>query len=230
MHVVLHMRLQHLSVLALVATLSSPSTARAQFVTYTSQASFLDAITNPGVDTFAGFSTTSTTASPITRAAGPYGYSASVSDNEDFFGVGSAGNPWLSTNTATDAITFAGFTGGVGAIGGNFFGTNIDGAFESGDILVTYVDATGTQSTTLRAPTVSSFFGVVSLSRAINAFTVSAVQPSETEFLWPTVDNLTLAQTTVPEPGTYALLATGLLAIGIAGRRKRALVHDQANT
>ena len=56
------MRLQHFSILALVATLGSPSIAQAQFVTYTSQASFLAAITNPGVDTFVGFSTTSTTA------------------------------------------------------------------------------------------------------------------------------------------------------------------------
>jgi PEP-CTERM motif len=228
MRVASRMRTQHLSVLALVAMLSSPSTARAQFVTYTSQASFLAAITNPGVDTFTGFSTTSTTASPIARAAGSYGYSASVSANEDFFGVGSAGNPWLSTNTATDAITFAGFTGGVGAVGGNFFGSNIAGEFESGDILVTYVDVTGTQSTTLRAPTTGTFFGVVSLSRAINAFTVSAVQPVD-NFLWPTVDNLTLGQTTVPEPGTYALLATGLLAIGIATRRKRMFVRDRTN-
>lgn len=219
------MRLQHLSVLALVATLSSPSTAHAQFVTYSSQAAFVAAITNPGVDTFAGFSTTSSTASPIVRAAGPYGYTATVTDGGDFFGAGSAGNPWLSTNTATDLITFGSFTGGVGAVGGNFFGSNFAGAFESGDILVTYVDATGAQSTTLRAPTVGSFFGVVSLSRAINSFTVSAVQPGD-NFLWPTVDNLTLGQTTVPEPGTYALLATGLLALGIATRRTRVSVDD----
>ena len=222
------MRLQNLSILALVATLGSPSIAQAQFVTYTSQASFLAAITNPDVDTFAGFSTTSTTASPITRNAGPYGYAAFVTDNNEFFGVGSAGNPWLSTNTATDAMTFATFTGNVGAVGGNFFGSNIDGAFESGDILITYVDATGTQSTTLRAPTTGSFFGVVSLSRRINAFTVSAVQPVD-DFLWPTVDNLTLGQTTVPEPGTYALLATGLLAIGLVTRRQRACLNDQAS-
>jgi hypothetical protein len=222
------MRIQYFSTMALVATLGSSSIAQAQFVTYTSQASFLAAITNPSVDTFAGFSTTSTTASPITREAGPYSYTAYVTDDNEFFGVGSAGNPWLSTNTATDTMTFATFTGGVGAVGGHFFGSNIAGEYESGDLLITYVDATGTQSTTLRAPTTDSFFGVVSLSRSITTFTVSAVQPVDT-FLWPTVDNLALGQTTVPEPGTYALLATGLLAIGLVTRRQRACLNDQAS-
>lgn len=149
------MRIKNFSTMALVATLGSPAIAQAQFVTYTSQASFLAAITNPGVDAFTGFTTTNTTASPITRDAGPYRYTAVVTDNNEFFGV-------------------------------------------------------------------------VSLSRSITTFTVSAVQLVD-NFLWPTVDNLILAQTTVPEPGTYALLAMGLLAIGLVTRRQRACLNDQAS-
>ena len=224
------MNWHHLSAVAFAVTLSTPVVARAQFVVYTNQATFLAAVTNAGVDTFTGFNTSSSTPSPIVRTAGPYRYTAFVTNGGDFFGAGTVANPWLSTNTATDAIAFGSFIGGVGAVGGNFFGSNIAGAFQSGNILVTYVDAMGAQSTTLIAPSTSSFFGVVSQRFAITSFTVSAVQPSDTEFLWPTVDNLTLAQTTVPEPGTYALLATGLLAIGITTRRKRALVRDQAKT
>ncbi|QJR37720.1 PEP-CTERM sorting domain-containing protein [Gemmatimonas groenlandica] len=219
------MKWHHLSAVALIVTLNTPAVARAQFVVYTNQATFLAAVTDARVDMFTGFDMINPTPSPIVRMVAPYGYTASVNNGGDFFGAGTVANPWLSTNTATDAITFADFTGGVGAVGGNFFGSNIAGAFQSGDILITYVDAVGATSTTLIAPSTSSFFGVVSQSYAITSFTVSAVQPSESEFLWPTVDNLTLAKTTVPEPGTYALLATGLLAIGITTRRKRALAR-----
>lgn len=224
------MNWHHLSAVALVVTLSTPAVARAQFVVYTNQATFLAAVTDANVDTFTGFNTLSPTPSPVLRTVGPYSYTAFVNNNGDFFGAGTVADPWLSTNTATDAISFGTFTGGVGAVGGYFFGSNIAGAFQSGDILVTYVDAMGAQSTTLIAPSTTSFFGVVSQSYAITSFTVSAVQPSDTDVLWPTVDNLTLAQTTVPEPGTYALLATGLLVIGFITRRQRALVRDHANT
>ena len=214
------MRWHYLSAVALVGTLSISTSLYAQFVTYNSQATFLAAIMNPGVDTFAGFSTTGTTASPISRTAGVYGYTASVTAREDFFGAGTVGNPSLSTNNATDAVTFSDFTGNVGAVGGNFFTTNVEGAFESGGIIVTYTDASGARSTTLSGPTPSSFFGVVSMSRTISSLSVSAVQPAE-KFLFPAIDNLTLARTIVPEPDTYALLTTGLLGIGAATRRRR---------
>ena len=216
------MKWHYLSAVAFVGTLSISTSSHAQFVTYNSQATFLAAIMNPGVDTFAGFNTASETATPITRTAGVYGYIAFVTGVENFFGAGTVRNPSLSTSNSADAITFSDFTGGVGAVGGNFFTTNVDGAFESGDIIVTYTDASGARSTTLRAPTPSSFFGVVSLSRKISSLSVSAVQPAN-DFLFPAIDNLTLAQTIVPEPETYALLTTGLLGIGFAARRRRPL-------
>ena len=91
---------------------------------YTSQAAFLAAVTSAGVDTFAGFSITGTTPSPITRLAGGYGYTATVSTST-CYGAGTTAGPWLRTNRATDSVTCNAFSGSVSAIGGNFFGSDV---------------------------------------------------------------------------------------------------------
>ena len=64
------MRWSYLSAMAFVGTFCISTSSHAQFVTYNNQATFLAAIMNPGVDTFAGFSTIDATATPITRTAG----------------------------------------------------------------------------------------------------------------------------------------------------------------
>ena len=216
------MRWKQLWTMAVAATTAIPTIAEAQFMTYNSQVSFLAAITNPGVDTFTGFAL-GTAASPLTRSAGAYSYKASVTDDVNVFGAGTVGDPWLSIDFAPNVLTFSTFTSGVAAVGGNFFGSDADGLFQSGNIVVTYVDATGTYSQTLVAPTGDTFFGVVSLTGAMISFSIQAVQPSDEESLWPTVDNLTLGQGTsasVPEPAPAALIITGLLAMGLVSRRR----------
>ena len=191
---------------------------------YTSLAAFTAATTAQGTDTFAGFSVTGTTPSPITRTAGAYGYTA-TSSTGTFFGAGTAGNPWLSTDAATDTITFASFTGGVSAIGGNFFGSDIAGSFLAGNIMVSLTDANGVFTQTIINPTTSFFLGFVS-DGGLSSLSISAVQPAST-VLWPTVDNLVLAKgvTTVPaipEPQTCALMLAGLAALGVIARRRKA--------
>lgn len=204
--------------LALAALVATAGAAQAALVTYNTQAAFLAATTAQGVDGYNGFSITGTTPSPITRTAGTYTYQAAAATSS-FFGAGTTANPWLSTNLATDFILFSNFSPSISAIGGNFFGSNIAGAFLSGNIILEAIDTAGTLSTTLIAPGVSSFFGFVSTTSLVS-LKVTSVQGAAP--LWPTVDNLTLGQrlTQVPEPATLALVAFGLLAA--AGARRRA--------
>jgi hypothetical protein len=177
-------------------------------------------VSNPGVDDFTGFSIIGATPSPITRSAGDYGYTASV-DTTSFFGAGSPANPWLSTNTATDTITFGSFTGGVAALGGNFFGSDISGNFAAGSVTLTATDADGTVTQTISGATLTSFLGFVSSTGALSSATLVSVQPT-TGFLWPTTDNLTLAAA-VPEPETYGMMLAGMALVGFMARRRRSV-------
>jgi hypothetical protein len=207
--------------LALAALLATAGVAQATIVVYTTQASFNAATSAQGVDTFTGLSITGSTPSPITRTAGAYTYTGAVTTTS-FFGAGTTANPWLSTNTATDTMTFNTFLGGVQAVGGDFFGSDITGAFLAGDITITATDASGTVTQTIVGATTTSFLGFVS-NGAMSSLTVTSVQPAS-GFLWPTLDNLTLAKAVVavPEPETYAMMLAGLGLVGFFARRRRA--------
>lgn len=208
----------------LTAALASPS--QAAITIYTSQAAFLAAVTTPGVDTFETLSITGSTPSPITRTAGTYGYTASASTSS-FFGAGTNADHWLSTNLATDSITFSSFTGGVRALGGLFFGSDISGLFAAGSVTLTATDASGSVTQTITNATTSSFLGFVSTG-PLTSVTISAVQPATP--LWPTVNNLTLAGAAtptpgVPEPATWAMMIVGFGLVGAAMRRRATMAR-----
>ena len=190
-------------------------------VVYTSQAAFTAATTAAGVDNYAGFNILSSTPSPINRSAGAYSYTAAA-ETSSFFGAGTTADPWLSTNTATDSITFSNFGPSISAIGANFFGSNISGLFQAGSIALSLTDSLGVTSHTIINATTSSFIGFVS-DGTITSLTVESVQPGN-GFLWPTVDNLTLAQgltSAVPEPSTWAMMILGFAGVGFLAYRRR---------
>jgi len=214
--------MRKLALAVAIAVAGTSGTAYAGPTIYNSQAAYLAAVGANGVDTFESLSITGTTPSPITRSAGAFGYTAAVSTTT-FFGAGSAGDHWLSTNTATDSITFNNFTGGVSGFGGFFFGSDVSGLFATGSVTITATDASGTSTFTITNATTSSFVGFVSSGPLLSATLVS-VQPTS-GFLWPTANNLTLAGAAatsgVPEPATWAMLLIGFGGVGYSIRRGR---------
>jgi hypothetical protein len=206
--------------LALAAFLVASGASQAGITVYTTQSSFLAAISNFATDTFDDLppGRTNLDTAAINRSAGAYAYTASV--GEDSLATGGTGSDvWLTTDPSNAVLTFDNFSSGVYAVGGFFFGSNSDGgAQRRGSITVTATDADGTITTeTKRNPRTSNFFGFVSDS-SLTSVTVSTTTRRGSMF--PTVNNLTLAAA-VPEPETYALLLSGLAIVGFVARRRR---------
>jgi hypothetical protein len=202
-----------LAAAAALGAVASP--ADAALSAFGSAASFAAATLTPATDAFA-FQPHDFVPSPLARTAGPYSYAASAPGG--LFGGGTAANPWLSTNLSGAALTLATFSGNVGAVGGNFFTSDIAGAFLPGQNLsLTATDSLGaTLTQTITGATTTSFLGFVSTGTLVS-LTVDLGNRSA----FASVDNLVLAQP-VPEPETYALLLAGLGTLAVVARRRRA--------
>ena len=192
------------------------STSHAALTAFTTPASFAAATMAPATDTF-NLLPIDFIASPSSRTSGPYSYVASAPGG--LFGAGSAANPWLSTNLSGTTLTFGSFGGGVSAIGGPFFGSDIAGAFLAGqNLTLTAMDSVGASLTqTINNSIQTSFLGFASTGTLVS-LAVSIANPNA----FASVDNLVLAQTApIPEPETYAMLLAGLATLAIVGRRRR---------
>jgi hypothetical protein len=190
-------------------------------MTYTTEGDFLAAVSAPGVDTFDDLPLGTELAAPLSRQAGGYAYSATVGPQSDFLTASDDGSDnWLSTNVGSDSITFSSFAGNVTAIGGYFFGSDINGnSIPTPSITLTLTDMDGVSLFTLPAPTKSAFFAVVDTEPVLSLNVAVGTVPG----VWTTVNDLTLATlaAAVPEPSTDLLMAWGLVATASALRINR---------
>ena len=196
------------------------TTARAvDFVTFTDQATFLAAVSGAVTDTYNDLPDLSSVNSPLNRTVSPYQYSATAANG--FYTAGSAGDVWLSTNTAANPMDFTLTSGAPTAMGGYFFATNISGSLTTGTINVSINGGQFLQ--TISTSSATNFFGWVSPNDTpITDFQVSTTQPGTGVSYWPTANNLILAQAVpVPEPSTYALGGLAALTLSLVSRRRK---------
>jgi hypothetical protein len=209
-----------LSAVTLAAGLLLSISAQAAVSVYTTQASYLAAVSAPATDTFDSLDPAALgffLSSPAARTAGPYGYTAS-SPGAFYTLPNTPTDVWLSALTAGAPITLNSFSSGVRGVGGFFFVVNANDAVAADRTLsITTVDGSGSTVTAWSNPTGASFLGLVS-SGPITSVTISLVGAATGRYV--TLNDITLgAVAAVPEPGAGWLLLGGLVALGMARRR-----------
>jgi PEP-CTERM motif len=213
---------------ALAILLASVGSAEAAITVYKTRASYLAAISAPGVDNYDDLDPTDTLATPQSRDAGVYKYTASTAPAEEFFPAGTqGGDVWLSTTLRKNSITFDAFSPSVRGVGGFFFKTNESGLFSSapGRINFSVTDASGTVPDKLDDSTLTSFLGFVSTDPFISLKLWVGDEGVGVDGVWASVNDLTLGAAAVappiPEPETYALMLGGLALLGALTRRNK---------
>jgi hypothetical protein len=188
-------------------------TANAAITVYTSQSAFLAALSGTHVDTFNDL-VVDLYPDTLIRSAGPYTYQVS-SESGLFGGMGTSA--FLTNNFSVDPIVFSGFTGGVSAIGGFFFGSDEFGQPLSGDLIVlTIADTFGSTQHVISSSNTGTFRGFITNG------TLASLDVDSDGSVFPSVENLTLGmRSAVPEPTTWAFIIFGFGAVGYSMRRKQ---------
>jgi hypothetical protein len=130
------------------------------------------------------------------------------------FNVTSGGSHWLGFPGGSATFTFSGGTNAFGA-----YFTGLQTVFSS-DVVVTFMD--GTQQT-LHVPVNvnggASYFGFTDTT-SFSSLTLYAVDTNNGTDAWG-IDNVSYGMAAaVPEPSNVALMLAGMMALGVAGRRR----------
>lgn len=199
------MQLANRLVSAFALTLLSAS-AFAATTTYTSSAAFLPQVA-PGAYTeaFTGL---------INPASGSFssgGFSYNISAPNDVYVNGD----FIGTNQENDPLTLTFTSGNVTALGGNFYASNFNDAFQSTLITLTLSDGTIESFT----PTsVSDSYRGFTSSGVITSLVISGAGLNR----YAGLDNLTVGTvSSVPEPTSLAMFGLGLAGL-LAARRRAA--------
>jgi hypothetical protein len=161
------------------------------------------------------------------RSAGAFTYNVATTDvggvESGLFVVPIAGNVGLSTAWFEDALQFTFTSPDILGFGGNFFrtnplgeavGANTGGATGAPTVSITVTDINGlsfTQAVNASLTTFSGFISDVPLASA--TVRIATLDPLR----YISADNVVLSA--VPEPGTYGLMALGL--VSLLARRRR---------
>lgn len=207
------------AILALAVAGIAPQ-AQGGVIVYTNAASFTSAVWEPGADSFGDLAPSGTLQGTQGRSAGAYAYQARVLDTSgagdggtDFFTLdGGNGSTWLSTNFAGSTLLFDGFGGTVRAIGGVFFGSDVDGGpMPAQSLVFTVTDASGT----FEFLSQGGFIGFASTASILSL----SVANAGAGMSWPALSGLTLAE--VPEPASLPLFVFSGILLAVALRRMR---------
>ena len=178
-------------------------------VTYTDQATFQAAL-QPGYFSESFGSVALGASSPQDVSGGGYTISASTGNGSQFWNAG--GGIWLSTDSVGVSMVLT-FSGNVPtAVGGTFFGSNINGQANGQGVTVTL---NGGTTTHLTSTTSTSFAGFIS-DVGITSLTITPDNPGT---------NLCAVGELIvdlgSEPSSLVLLGLGRLGLPVAAARRR---------
>lgn len=207
-------RLNYLAWLAPIALVAYAVPASAQVTVYTDRTAFIAALATYNNDTYedlpAGLPSGST------RANGAFPYQV-ASTAGGLARVGPAGDRWLSTG-GEGTMTFSSFGSNVNAVGGYLFMSDLNGTSAApAPITITAVTSTGSSTQTYSNTATTNFVGFITTG------TFTSLQLSDTTLApnqFVTADDF-IVGSTVPEPGSWAMMILGFGLVGYTLRRQR---------